>query len=78
MRRPTRRKKAPETPTKENELKAAKAVPLVDNIKDLTKIDLTSPAWIDAKHKEVVVGGRDPIDPNAAIPVGILCHLQEP
>ena len=65
--------------TKDNEPKAAAAVPLVDNIKDWKKFDPCSPAWIDAKHKELALVGETCLTPaQGEIPVGILCHLQGP
>jgi hypothetical protein len=47
-----------ETPAAGKETKAVEAVPLVDNMADLTKIDHCSPAWIDKKNKTVVLVGE--------------------
>ena len=35
-----------------------KVLPLVDDMKDLQRIDFCAPAWIDKKHKELVLEGE--------------------
>lgn len=38
--------------------KTADNLPLVDNMDDLKKLDPNSPAWIDKKHKELILVGE--------------------
>ncbi len=47
-----------ETPAAGKETKAVEAVPLVDNMADLERIDKCSPLWIDKKNKTVVLVGE--------------------
>ena len=51
--------RADEPATTEPEAKkAADNLPLVDNMDDLKKLDPNSPAWIDKKHKELILVGE--------------------
>ena len=47
-----------ETPAAAKETKGVTAVPLGCDMKDLTSIDHCSPAWMDLKHKEVILVGE--------------------
>lgn len=49
---------SPTPPAAAKETKGVTAVPLGCDMKDLTSIDHCSPAWMDLKHKEVILVGE--------------------